>query len=82
MPNHLHVLLQLKEHHPLEDVMHSIKSFTAKKINQALNRRGPLWQERYWDRLIRSEKHLDWTRKYIQKNPTKLREGNFILWQK
>ena len=73
MPNH--VLLQLKENHPLEDLIHSLKSFTAKEINKATQQNGKLWQSGYYDRLIRSQNHLDWTRRYIADNPKTLRNG-------
>lgn len=82
MPNHVHVLLILKEGWALEDILHSIKSFTANEINKALNTSGKLWQKTYWDRLIRSEKHLEWTRNYIAENPKKLAKGHYQLWQK
>ncbi|MGJ8698179.1 MAG: transposase [Verrucomicrobiaceae bacterium] len=80
MPNHVHALLQLKEGHPLEDVMHSLKSFTANEINKSLRRTGKLWQKTYYDRLIRSGKHLTWTRNYIAENPKSLPKGDFHLW--
>ncbi len=80
MPNHVHAIFQLKEGFPLEGMMHSLKSFTAKKINKERGTTGEVWQSRYWDRLIRSQKHLDWTRRYIVKNPEKLRDGEFTLW--
>lgn len=82
MPNHVHVVLKLLEEHPLEDILHSIKSYTSHKINEHLNRTGKLCQSKYWDRLIRSQKHLDWTRDYIANNPKNLRPGTFLHWQK
>jgi len=82
MPNHVHLLLSPISNHTLPDIVHSLKSFTAKEINKAQNQTGPIWQPDYWDRLIRSRKHLDWTQKYIQENPTKLKPGTYSLWQK
>ena len=41
-PNHVHLLLQLKPGEHLPDVLHSLKSFTAKEINKLLNTRGRL----------------------------------------
>ncbi len=82
MPNHVHVLLQLAPDHKLEDVLHSWKSFTAKKINEALGREGMLWQPEYFDRMIRDEVHLENVRKYIENNPKhgKLVEGEYVLF--
>ena len=80
MPHHVPLLFILHSESPLEDVVHSLKSYTAKAINRTLGRSGKLWQRGYWDRLIRSEKHLAWTRTYIAKNPEKLPPGDFHLW--
>jgi type I restriction enzyme R subunit len=80
MPNHVHVLIILEDAHPLDEVIQSIKSYTAKEINRVLGRSGKLWQRGYWDRLIRSEKHLLWTRNYIANNPTRLPSNHYRLW--
>ncbi len=69
MPNHVHVLFRPKNGHLLADIIHSWKSFTAKAINQLLSRTGPLWQEEYWDRLVRNERHLAACEAYIAANP-------------
>jgi len=65
MPNHLHLILKLHPEHPLERVIQSLKTYTARQINIALNQTGTLWQAGYWDRLIRSQNHLDWTPHHI-----------------
>ena len=84
MPNHVHVLFQPLMPHSLEEIMHSWKRFTARAINLALGLTGALWQERYWDRLLRDEVHLVKSREYIAENPAKarLREDEHVLWSK
>lgn len=82
MPNHVHALFALKEGRALEDILHSLKSFTANQINKALNRSGKLWQKTYWDRLIRSSEHFKWTREYIAGNPKNHPKSDYHLWQK
>ena len=84
MPNHVHVLLKLKADNPIEKILHSWKSFSAKAINKALGRTGTLWQHEYWDRLIRSRRHFDTTLAYIQDNPKKARlpDTDFTLIQR
>jgi REP element-mobilizing transposase RayT len=82
MPNHVHILFRIIGDHSLGDIVHSWKSFSAHGINKHLGRTGALWQREYWDRLIRSQKHFDWTMQYIEKNPVKLREGEFNLWRR
>ncbi|MEM6365706.1 MAG: transposase [Planctomycetota bacterium] len=44
MPNHVHAILRPVEGFELEQILHSIKSFTANKINQLTNRKGEFWQ--------------------------------------
>ncbi len=81
MPNHVHVLFYLLEESRLEDVIGSWKRFSARQINKLLSREGALWQSEYWDRLIRSERHIQWVREYIERNPEKLPAGTFRLWK-
>ncbi len=76
MPNHVHVLFRLIEPHQLENVVKSWKGFTAREINQHLHRSGTLWQEDYWDRIIRNEAHLFKCRDYIRANPSKAHLAN------
>jgi leucyl-tRNA synthetase len=71
MPNHVHVAVRLNEGEDLSKILHSWKSFTAKEINKALGSEGVLWQEEYFDRLIRNPQHLWRVREYIRKNPDK-----------
>lgn len=71
MPNHVHALIETREGFPLDGVIHSWKSFTAKEINKALARDGAVWQPDYYDRFIRDGKHLEATVSYIEDNPVK-----------
>ena len=69
MPNHVHVLVETIPGHPLDSILHSWKSFTAKRANKILDRTGVFWLQDYFDRYIRDEKHLVAVREYIQNNP-------------
>lgn len=71
MPNHVHVLIETRPGHPLAEVVHSWKSFTAKEINAVLGRSGEVWQREYFDRYIRDDRHLQATIEYIESNPVK-----------
>jgi|GEM_PF-509907 len=71
MPNHVHVVVTMRAGHELDATVHSWKSFTANKINRLLQRHGPVWQDGYYDRLIRSEEHLRFCVGYIAANPKK-----------
>ena len=51
--------------------MQGWKSYTAKEANRLLGRTGQFWQEDYFDRVIRNEKHLHSAADYIHYNPVK-----------
>ena len=80
MPNHVHALLETYENVTIQQVMHSLKGYTAKKINALLNRTGRVWQTESFDRLIRSPKHYCHAIYYIQQNPRNLQPGEYFLW--
>ncbi len=71
MPNHVHVLLEVRAGYPLESVVHTWKSYTAKAANRLLERTGPFWAREYFDRFMRDEAHLARTIEYIEANPVK-----------
>jgi REP element-mobilizing transposase RayT len=75
LDDHVHIVINPKE--ALSKIMHSIKSFTAHEINKILNRKGRLWQDEYYDRVIRDEDEFSEKINYIVNNPAKanLAEG-------
>jgi REP element-mobilizing transposase RayT len=83
MPNHVHALLVQNPEYPLEDLLRSWKTFSAKKINQLHGRSGSLWQRSYFDRLMRNEKHFRNCVRYIRRNPEKahLIAGEYLLYE-
>jgi len=76
MPDHAHLLLS-----PLRDVdrwnfslpqiMHAIKGASARKINIRLGRSGPVWQEEFFDHVLRSNNSLAEKVDYICQNPVR-----------
>jgi len=81
MPNHAHVLFSPRNGHAIADIIKSWKGYTANAINKRSGRQGELWQEDYWDRLIRNEKHYHRVKAYVMNNPGKagLKTG-FFVW--
>ncbi len=71
MPNHVHVLVTPKNGHALDKILHSWKSFTAKALNQALQRTGEVWQHEGYDHIVRSPEAFWAIADYIVKNPVK-----------
>ncbi len=83
MPNHVHALVTLHPDWTLEALIESWKSYSARRINAALDRRGALWARDYFDRLIRDEDHFWKCARYIRHNPPKghLLSGASLLWE-
>ncbi len=69
MPDHFHALLVPNEGTTISEVMKSIKGFTARRLNNMLDRSGPLWQRSFYDRMIRGEQQLLETVNYLHMNP-------------
>lgn len=81
MPNHVHLLVSLREGEVLAGLMQSWKGFTSRAINRLLHRSGTLWQKDYHDCLIRNTEHFWNCAKYIRNNPAKasLAESEYLL---
>lgn len=77
MPDHVHLLLEPTPapdgsgFHSLAEILHGIKSYSAKQINKLLNRRGSFWLDETYDRYIRSESDFDEKPDYIASNPVR-----------
>jgi len=79
MPDHVHLLIEpMIERHrqggnavffSLSKILHSIKSFTATRINKTENTKEPVWETESFDRMIRSESDLREKFLYITRNP-------------
>jgi REP element-mobilizing transposase RayT len=57
MPDHIHFVAGL-EQGALARVMHSLKSYTAKKINSIMQKEGSFWQPQYHDHAVRRDEDL------------------------
>lgn len=72
MPNHVHVLFEVGTT-PLGEIVKSWKGYSAREANRVLGRRGAFWEEEYWDRYMRDERHHRETVRYLENNPVKAR---------
>jgi putative transposase len=81
MPNHVHALVepikQLGQHAELvpdsSQIVHSLKSFTAHRANEILNRKGVFWETATYEQWIRDAAEFSRTIEYIERNPVKAR---------
>jgi len=71
MDDHVHVLVKPLGDNHLQELVHSWKSFTAHKFGQDYGRKVPIWQEEYFDRIIRDENEFIEKAQYIINNPLK-----------
>ena len=69
MPNHIHILFKQKIE--LSKTIKRIKGATAFEINKILQKKGVFWEENYFDKAIRDEKHFDIVYDYIRNNALK-----------
>lgn len=81
MPNHVHVLLQPYEDESLKKILGSVRSFSAKQVNQELGRSGSFWAREPFDHMVRSRRHFERYQQYIRANPKRanLREEMFTV---
>jgi REP element-mobilizing transposase RayT len=70
MPDHLHIVMGLKQG-SLSQLMHSLKSYTAQKINFLLQKKGPFWQRHYHDHAVREDEDLIEVVHYTLNNPVR-----------
>ena len=80
MPNHYHALMTPIGDEDLEGILGSIKSYSARRINQKAGRIGePIWQRETFDHIVRDLDRLKAFRRYIAENPAKanLSKGEF-----
>ena len=93
MPDHVHLLLEPaiektgEKTEPsffsLSKILHSIKSYTATRINRIDECEESVWESESFDRVIRSETDLHEKFEYITKNPWDsgvARPGEDYLW--
>ena len=77
MPNHVHWVFKLLEEDKngnpvwLDDVLKSVKQYSATQINKQEKRAGMLWHKESWDTTIRDDRHLYEAIEYTRNNPVK-----------
>jgi REP element-mobilizing transposase RayT len=76
MPDHAHLVLQPLWNDagvsiPLSEIHRLIKGRSARLINQALRRTGPVWQQESFDHQIRGEESLIEKCDYVAENPVR-----------
>ena len=71
MPNHVHLLIQPFDKHPLEEWLQSVKSYAARRFDKHAMVDGKVFQQESYDRIVRNREELAAYRKYIEANGIK-----------
>jgi REP element-mobilizing transposase RayT len=76
MPDHVHLLLtpsrdQEGDTFGITQIMNAIKGASSHAINGALSRRGAVWQQEWFDRMLRSDEGIRQKSQYICENPVR-----------
>ena len=76
MPDHVHLIyspLRCDDgwSRSLPEIMKAIKGRSARMINVALKRTGPVWQEEFFDHVLRSNDSLVDRVDYVCQNPVR-----------
>jgi REP element-mobilizing transposase RayT len=71
MPNHVHIVAEQIEGHPLANVIQAWKSASSHQLNRELGRKGRVWRREYFDRYMRDQTHLETAIAYVEENPIK-----------
>ena len=75
MPNHVHWVFRLfdkdENNDPvwLEDILKSVRQYSATQINIHENIKEQLWHKESWDTTIRDNRHLYEAIEYTKNNP-------------
>ena len=80
MPNHVHVLMEPCGEWMLQDIMKSVKHYSALQINRLLQCGGNVWQKESFDRIVRDEQHYMNLLQYINNNPKNLSLDAYTLY--
>ncbi len=76
MPDHVHLIVtplrkDKETWHSLSDLLHSVKSFSANQISSHRGASGIIWQDEYFDRIIRNDDEFYEKFNYMIQNPVK-----------
>lgn len=84
MPNHVHALTQFLPGYNLSTIGQSWMRYSARMVNKALHRTGPLWQPEPFDHVVRGPEQFHYLQRYIQNNAAKtnLKNGEYVYWSR
>jgi REP element-mobilizing transposase RayT len=77
MANHIHVVLQPimiddESYFKISNIVQSLKRYTSNQINKMLNKSGQVWDQFYFDRIIRDGVDYQNVVNYVLNNPVEV----------
>lgn len=69
MDDHVHLVVRLEPERALTHTIMSWKSFSAHCLHKDRDRERAIWQNEFYDRIVRDERELHETIEYIRRNP-------------
>ena len=69
MPDHVHMVLCPQAAQSLSKIMKGIKGVSARKLNEMRGTKGQVWQDEYFDRIVRNSDELMEKLQYMFHNP-------------
>jgi putative transposase len=70
-PVQLNTSIQTVEYYSLAQITHSIKSYSANRLQKIFNHKKRIWQDENFDRIIRDSEEYEQKMNYIIYNPVK-----------
>ncbi len=69
MPDHVHAIIMPHEQTTISEVLRSFKVRSHPRLRRSRRRRGPFWQSRFYDHVLRTRGEFDEALEYIHMNP-------------
>jgi putative transposase len=69
MPDHWHALIAPAQNDTLPNMMDAVKVASMRRVNTRRDKRGPLWQPRYYDEVVWTVKQCRDSLHYMHLNP-------------
>ena len=71
MPNHVHLIIEVKDPHKLNKLMRSLNLSYTLHFNSKYNKVGHLWQDRFKSKIIEKDGYFLECINYIEANPVR-----------
>jgi REP element-mobilizing transposase RayT len=71
MDDHVHVVVHPMAQVSLTETVRRWKSYSANRLQRRFGRQGAVWQDEFFDRIIRDRKEFEETIRYVIDNPAK-----------